>query len=172
MLKTFIVGILLGLAGAAAVYLTQEPLYESKSKLLVRYVLDRSAVYPFENQLGTAGRGGEAVMNTEMEILTSRDLAVDVAEVIGADRLLPDVGEPVTAVEASGMVVKGLTVNAGRGSNVLHVSFASGEPELARDVLRELVTAYFDRHLDIHQLRGRHHPSAKLERGAERAGFE
>ncbi|MBV8584756.1 MAG: hypothetical protein JO308_00590, partial [Verrucomicrobia bacterium] len=42
-----------GLAAAAAVYCTIPPVYESEAKLLVRYVVDRSAVDGLDTQIKT-----------------------------------------------------------------------------------------------------------------------
>ena len=73
-----------------AVYFFYPPLYESDAKLLVRYVLDRRAVDPIDNSTAstTLGATADSIINSEVEILTSWDLAVQVAEAIGPQRLL------------------------------------------------------------------------------------
>src|ERR1043165_5890598 len=79
--RTIIVCALLGIIAAAAVYLLYPPSYESQAKLLVRYVLERSAIDPVEAEKATASSSSEAdrVIGAEIEILTSWDLAVQVA---------------------------------------------------------------------------------------------
>ncbi len=69
--------------------------YESQAKLFVRYVVDRSAVDGLDSQTKTEtlGSPSESAINSEVEILTSSDLAMQVAASVGADRLLPGSGE-------------------------------------------------------------------------------
>src|SRR5215218_5724775 len=78
-----------GLVAAWLVYLFYTPLYESHAKLLVRYVVDRSPIDPVDG----AGRTSTNAIGSECEILTSRDLATQVAEALGAKRLLPAMGD-------------------------------------------------------------------------------
>jgi len=80
-----------GIIAAAAVYFLYPPSYESEAKLLVRYVLERSGVDPMEAERAGAAASNEAdrVIGTEIEILTSWDLAVQVAQALGPQRLLP-----------------------------------------------------------------------------------
>src|SRR5215475_11485830 len=70
-----------GIIAAAAFYFFEPPLYESQAKLLVRYVLERSAVDPMEAEKAAAASSlySDKVIDAEIEILTSWDLAVQVA---------------------------------------------------------------------------------------------
>src|SRR5207245_4894201 len=65
--------------------------YESQAELLVRYVLESSVVDPIEAETAAAASNteGDRVIGAEIEILTSRDLAMQVAQAIGPQRLLP-----------------------------------------------------------------------------------
>ncbi|MBX6325828.1 MAG: hypothetical protein IRY93_07310, partial [Chthoniobacterales bacterium] len=80
--RTILVCTALGLIAAAAVYLFYPPSYESQAKLLVRYVLERSGVDPVEAEKAAAASNNEAdrVIGAEIEILTSWDLAAQVAQ--------------------------------------------------------------------------------------------
>src|SRR5438552_19181979 len=51
---TIILCTLLGIIAAAAFYFLYPPVYESQAKLLVRYVLERSAVDPIEAEKAAA----------------------------------------------------------------------------------------------------------------------
>lgn len=138
---------LIGLAAAAYMYKKREPLFQSTSKLLVRYVVDRSPVDPYDTQTETGGPGGGSVLVIEQEIMTSRDVAVEVAEEIGAERLLPQATGPVTAEDAAGAVMEGLQV--GLQMNVMHVSYSNPDPHLAQDVLGQVMDTYFKKHIEI-----------------------
>ena len=62
----------LGVAAAAAVYFLNVPLYESQAKLILRYVIDRSAIDP--DMAENTGKIGDPI-NSEVQIFTSWDLA-------------------------------------------------------------------------------------------------
>ena len=144
----------LGVLGALAVYFILPPLYESEAKLFVRYVVDKGAIDGIEPQVKTPGLQSENVMNSEVEILTSVDLARQVADAIGAKRLAAQ-ADPKTQEEAAvRTIMKGLEVSAVKGTNVLSVSYKSGDKELPVPVLQELVKRYFDKHLEVHRSAG------------------
>src|SRR6266852_1165573 len=91
--RTIMLCAALGIVAAAAFYFFYPPVYESQAKLLVRYVLERSAVDPIEAEKAATASNDttDKVIGAEMEILTSWDLAVQVAQAIGPKRLLPPV---------------------------------------------------------------------------------
>jgi len=141
---------LLGLGGAATVYFTQKPLYQSEAKLLVRYVIETGSVDTY-NEMKSPGGGGGSVLITEMEILTSMDLAAEVAGAIGIEKLLPDYQGLVGPSEAARVILSNLLVESVQGGNVLRVNYKNGDPELSKVVLREVVERYFNKHLEIHR---------------------
>jgi len=142
---------LAGLIAAAAVFKLYPLVYESQAKLLVRYVLDRSVVDPIESAGG--GKTSDSVMGSEVEILTSWDLAVQVAEAIGVKRLLPN-SPTATKTEAAATVSAGLEVTSRNGGGIIFVSYQNPDPELATLVLNELVNRYFEKHLEVHRSAG------------------
>src|SRR4051812_39978531 len=77
-----------GIVAALIVFLSKRPLYMSEAKLLVRYVVEARSV---EGAVGTQVRSpdsmGEAIINSEMEILKSLDLCRDVAAAIGPEKI-------------------------------------------------------------------------------------
>ena len=52
--RTIILCALVGIVAAAAFYFFYPPVYESQAKLLVRYVLERSAIDPIEAEKAAA----------------------------------------------------------------------------------------------------------------------
>ena len=155
---------LAGLGAAATYYFLNAGVYESRAKLLVRYVVDRSAIDPNESQQKTASSVDATVINSEVEILTSSDLAVQIVDTLGVDRLLPQTrgatgatkaaAETATKAAAVESVLRGIKVEATKGSDVISVSYRNRDPELARLVLDELVKQYFDKHLEVHRSTG------------------
>lgn len=146
---------MLGIIAAAAVYFLYPPSYESQAKLLVRYVLERSAIDPVEAEKAGANSNSEAdrVIGAEIEILTSWDLAVQVAHAIGPKRLLPTVKDPSES-QAARNIINNLKVISTKGSNIIFISYKSSNPEIATLVLQELLSLYFVKHLEVHRSAG------------------
>jgi len=169
---TIILCALLGIIAAATFYFLFPPVYESQAKLLVRYVLERSAVDPIEGTKPTfqSSNDSDRVIGAEIEILTSWDLAMQVAQAIGPKRLLPPATDLLTKVahtigvkppsaaatetEAAGAISSGLKVISTKGSNIIFVSYKNRSPEMATLVLQELLSRYFVKHLEVHRSAG------------------
>src|SRR5438094_2296515 len=143
-----------GLVAAAGVWFFYPVPYASQAKLLVRYVLERSAVDPVESASTGARRSPETVVGSEVEILRSWDLAMQVAEAIGVKRLLPESSGKATTEDAASTIASGLEVVAGRESNIILVTYKNRHPEVAVAVLNELVNRYFVKHLEVHRSAG------------------
>lgn len=142
---------ILGIAAAAAYYFLTPRYYQSETKLLVKYVLDRSAVDTVESQTQTVGNNGDTLIGTEVTILSSWDLAVAVAEAVGVDRIIEGKTSEATIPNAATAILSGLEVRATRGSNVIGVTFQHPNPATPRPILDELVKRYFDKHLEVHR---------------------
>lgn len=142
---------LLGIIAAVALYSLWPASYESRAKLLVRYVLERSGVDPVEAEkaVTASSNEGDRVIGAEVEILTSWDLAVQVADAIGPKRL------GASSKEAAAMnVLSGLKVVPDKGSNIIFISYKNHDPQMATAVLQELLSRYFVKHLEVHRSAG------------------
>ena len=154
---TIILCALLGIIAAAAFYFLYPPVYESQAKLLVRYVLERSAVDSVDSTNAApqaAASSNDRVIGAEIAILTSWDLAVQVAQAIGPKRLLPRSGDAATETAAAGAVSSGLSAISSKGSNIIFVSYKNRDPQIATLVLQELLSRYFVKHLEVHRSAG------------------
>src|SRR5262245_35479616 len=142
-----------GVIAAAAVYFVYPPSYESQAKLLVRYVTERSAIDPVEAEKAAAASNSEAdrVIGAEIEILTSWDLAMQVAQALGMKRLLPPSGASATEATLAQSIASGLKVTSNKGSNIILVSYKNRNPEIPTLVLQELLSRYFIKHLEVHR---------------------
>jgi polysaccharide biosynthesis transport protein len=144
----------IGILAAAGTPFFMPPLYESRAKLLVRYVVERSAIDGMDSQGKNLGTPSESAINSEVEILTSSDLAMQVASKIGVDRLFPDSAKKATDADAALAIRKSLEVIGVKESNIISVSYKNKDPQLASEVLQELVKRYFDKHLEVHRSLG------------------
>src|SRR4029079_2788899 len=156
--RTILFSTAAGAIAAAAVYLLWPHSYESDAALLVRYVLDRSAVDPESTGTGVVGsaatKTNDTFINAEVSILTSWDLAVQVAEALGPKRVLPEAKGNPSTIAAAGAISSGLKVASTKNSNVIQVSYTNSRPEVATLVLNELVNRYFTKHLEVHRSAG------------------
>src|SRR6266567_6987119 len=148
---TIILCALLGIIAAAAFYFLYPPVYESNARLLVRYVLERSAIDPIDNtnRSNLTGKTTDSIIDAEVQILTSWDLAVQVADAVGPKRL----GAP-SKEAAAGNIILALQVTAAKGSDVIFISYKNRNPEMATLVLQELLSRYFVKHLEVHRSAG------------------
>ena len=147
---------LLGLIAAVAAYFFFPPHYESSARLLVRYVLDRSSVDSIDGATNSTAnsKNTDAIIGSEIAILTSWDLAVQVAEALGTKRLLPKSTTAPSKEAAAATVSAGLVATATKGSNIILVTYQSSDPELAPLILNELLNRYFVKHLEVHRSAG------------------
>jgi uncharacterized protein involved in exopolysaccharide biosynthesis/Mrp family chromosome partitioning ATPase len=150
--RTILLCAAVGIIAAAAFYFFYPPVYESQAKLLVRYVLERSAVDSIDSTNAApaaAASSNDRVIGAEIEILTSWDLAVQVAQAIGPKRL-----HAATESDAAGTISLGLKVISSKGSNIIFVSYKNRDPQIATLVLQELLSRYFVKHLEVHRSAG------------------
>ncbi len=149
----------LGLAAAAALFLVVKPDYQSTAKLLVRYVMDAGGVDAMgaDRRIQTPDDRGENIINSEIEILTSWDLGLAVADVIGPAKIVPPnpPGE-TNRNAAAAQIIKNLEVSVPKRSSVIVVSYRHRDPEMARKVLAEVVERYLEKHLEVHRGVGSH----------------
>ena len=83
-----------GVLLAITIWVTKPPLYSSETELLIRYVVDSKLPQGPGNdsQIKVPDLRGENIMNSEVRILTSLDLAKDVVNVVGAEKILAKAG--------------------------------------------------------------------------------
>jgi uncharacterized protein involved in exopolysaccharide biosynthesis len=140
---------LVGLIAASAIYFLVSRVYESQAKLLVRYVMERSAVDGLDSQIKTPTPENETLLNSEIEILTSSDLLRQVAESIGTNKL--GLGPDASIQDAVELIGHSLDVSVVKDTNIISVVYSSGNPNLPMPVVQELVKRYFDKHLEVHR---------------------
>ncbi len=142
---------ILGFAASAAVYANRKPFYQSESTILVEYVLSRTSIDQYQSEMSKSGGPGDQAINTEIEILKSRDVALKVAEVVGVDQLLPEAEGKGSVEDAAGKILGFTEVVVVPMNSVLHISYGSPDPKLSVVVLTELIKQYFAKHLEIHR---------------------
>lgn len=178
--QRLIAATLLLIVGAVAIYsFAATPLYEAKSTLLIK----AGREYTYRPEVGEEKPpillNREDLMNSEIEILMSRDLAAKVVERIGLLRLYPAINEPPplfslatvrrgfevvmaffegreaptepnTAMDrATKAFLDALKVEAVAKSNVVRVTYRHPEPQLAAEAVQTLVDSYKAKRLEV-----------------------
>ena len=150
--KRLIIGfVALGILGAIAVRILKPPPFVSKAKLMVHYVVESRAGNPTDpdaQNVHQVGGGVESIISSEVEILTSRDVATQVVASVGAEKILAKKGGGNDPLVAAGVVGSGIEVTPPR-SSILTVSFKHPEREIVQPVLDAILHVYMRRSWEI-----------------------
>lgn len=133
------------------------PVYESESRLLVKF--GREYVYTPEVgdqsvNMSVNRERQTAQLNTELEILRSRDLISDVVTNLGVNALYPGISDqarpsaPSQLASAVSRFASSLLAERIRDADVLRVTFRHSDPELAARALSLLVERFRAKHLE------------------------
>lgn len=128
--------------------------YEAKATVLVKF--GREYVYLPETgdaRATTPQRAGmEEAINSEVQILASRDLAARVIEVIGLQRLYPDLRDnPDAESLAVGRFRSALDLRAIERSNIINLYFRHRDAQLAAEALNKLLELFPLKRLDVYR---------------------
>ncbi len=153
----------LGLVAVMVVRSVMPHMYQSEALLLVKYVQQSKSPDQVMNSDPTVKPTdvGEGVINTELQILTSLDLAKEVAAAIGPEKLLPkealnpkrhaDANVEFNPLLAAARVVKdGLSAELPKHSPVIRVVFQHREKSMVQPVLAKILDLYLKQHAMIH----------------------
>jgi uncharacterized protein involved in exopolysaccharide biosynthesis/Mrp family chromosome partitioning ATPase len=145
-------GVALGLLGAAAVHLVRPPYYLSQAKLMVPYVVATPGTKPPSNAdeaVVPTDPGGQDILNSETEILTSLDVAANAASMVGPAKILARFGGGADLMAAAGVVASGVKVENPPQTTILLVSFKHPDPRVVQPVLDALIKTYMRKHLEV-----------------------
>ena len=93
--------------------------------------------------------GGQNIINSEIEILTSLDVAKSVVAKVGPEKILAKKGGGSDPLAAAGVVCSGIEVAPPRGS-ILMVSFKHPDAGIVQPVLSAVIHSYMLKHLEVH----------------------
>lgn len=157
---------LAGLVAAMAIYHIKAPLYESQAELLIKYV-------PETTQLGLGGDNqrvivpdsdGDDIINSEIRILLSLDVAEEAASNFGPANVLSKMGGGNNVDEAAGRIQSNLTAEpADSRSSVIVVTFKHPDPAVVQPLLQEVINAYLQKHYEIHSAGGQFEDALTME---------
>jgi uncharacterized protein involved in exopolysaccharide biosynthesis/Mrp family chromosome partitioning ATPase len=162
--------VLLSLAGilaAVALYFLKPPPYQSQAELLIQYVPQARSLslVGSDQKVIVPDSRGDDIINSEIQILTSLDLAEETVTNIGAANILAKVGGGSNAIKAAALVRNNLQGEpAAKGSSVIVVTFKHPDPQIVQPILQEVINDYFQRHYEIHSAAGQYDDALSRER--------
>jgi uncharacterized protein involved in exopolysaccharide biosynthesis len=154
---TILICTLLGVAAAATLHFRMKPKYRSEARLLVRFITDSAPMNLVnrEASVKSPDYAGASILSSEVQILTSLDLAERVVDELGPAKVLAGVGGGTNRVRAIAMIAnpKNLQVDVPPKSSVIAVSYEHPDREAAKAILEALIRKYLDKHEEIHRSR-------------------
>lgn len=97
---------------------------------------------------------GENILNSEMDLITSLDLAEEVAAAVGPSNIINTAQVEFPLAAAASVIRSRIGVDAPRRSNVLRLSFRHQDPTTTRLTLSNLVSGYLRMHARVHRALG------------------
>jgi uncharacterized protein involved in exopolysaccharide biosynthesis/Mrp family chromosome partitioning ATPase len=144
---------MLGLGIAGAVYVFLPPPFQSDAMLFIRYVLESNS--PGEpgndSKAVSPDQRGDTIINSEVEILSSMDIADQVADVVGPEKVLAKEKGPKDRDRAGAIIEKNLAIIPLPKSSVIRLVFASPDATVVQPVLTAIVDAYLKKHVEVHR---------------------
>jgi uncharacterized protein involved in exopolysaccharide biosynthesis/Mrp family chromosome partitioning ATPase len=141
-----------GFLAVLALLIFKPPLYESKAKLDILYVVQGKSFSPPGEGANTVSPNdqGQGIIQTELEILQSLDVVMEAVQTIGPEKILAKAGGGSNTNTAAALIAKSLTAESSPGSSVIQVSLQHPDPEMAQPILSEIIVCYFRKHTQVH----------------------
>ena len=143
-----------GLLAGALIFIFKPVIYSSEAKLFIRYVLEAkvpSGMAGGDQQVRTPDPGGANIINSEIEIIKSLDLAVQVVEAIGVEKILGKSNGDTNKYLAAAIIKGGLIVDVPSRSDIITIVFQHPNREIVQPVLTQLVASYSKKHVEVHR---------------------
>jgi Mrp family chromosome partitioning ATPase/uncharacterized protein involved in exopolysaccharide biosynthesis len=143
---------LLGIASSTGVFTLWPFPYTSEARLFIRYVSDARTPSDIAGPANVKlpDTRGASIVNSELEILSSRDLAVQVASNLGPRRVLGAAAHSTNIEEAAGFIWAHLTNYVPKDCDVIIMRFTAQDPEVVQPILSGIIAAYKKKYAEIH----------------------
>jgi polysaccharide biosynthesis transport protein len=146
----------LGVAIAFTAFILKPPRYRSHAQLYIRYVVESKSLNPPGDgsetlRLNTHEAG---ILDTELQILRSQDVAERVAAGVGPQKILAAMGGGNSLEAAAGVVQGYMHVFLPARGSLIAVEFEHPDPAMAREVLQQIIVAYIEKHKEMRKPAG------------------
>jgi uncharacterized protein involved in exopolysaccharide biosynthesis/Mrp family chromosome partitioning ATPase len=156
----------MGFLVAAAIYHFKTPPYASQAELLIKYVPTTQGSVEDENQkVIVPDPYGDDVINSEIRILTSLDVADEVASNFGPATILAKPGGGNSVSAAAGFIRNNLQAEPADGthSSVIVITLKHPDPKIVQPLLQAVINAYLQKHYEIHSAGGQFEDALTME---------
>lgn len=151
--------------GVAVLYALVGTTYQANMKVLVRRGRAEAPVSAGENAPFDLTRTAvtEEELNSEVELLRDDDVLRKVVEQTGVGGrdwlhiLRPGEGSAERVERAARQLAKKLKVEPVKKTNLIAISYAAGDPQVAEKVLRSVANVYLEKHMAVHRPGGELH---------------
>ena len=127
-------------------------MYQSEAKLLIKYVLESKSARQIasnnDSQMQRVDSQGESIINTELQVLSSLDLARDVARVMTPERILAKSGGGTNLEAAAALIRANIQTEVPKGSSVIRILFQHPDRTLVQPVLQQIIASYLTKHAE------------------------
>ena len=155
--KWLILGfVCLGVVGALVVRIKRPPIFVSRAELMVHYIADLRAAGTAnqEGRIVSPEPAGLNIINSELEILKSLDVATNVAAKFGPAKLLARKGGGDDLMSAAGVLSSGIETENPARTTIIAISFKHPDSKVVQPVLYALIDAYKLKHNQVHGIGG------------------
>jgi polysaccharide biosynthesis transport protein len=143
--------ILLGAAGAFAYRAMRPPYFVSQAKINIPYIKESGPTGTGNESLHPSDNGPQSILNTEVEILRSLDVASNAAAAFGPEKILARRGGGDDVMSAAGMILSGTEVEMPQHTTVLTVAFRHPDRSVVQPVLNTLIEMYMQQSINVHE---------------------
>jgi uncharacterized protein involved in exopolysaccharide biosynthesis len=152
--------VLVSLPGLAATC-ARSPIYSAQGKVLIVSDRANATIQPTEVDSLATLKLNAAIVNSEVQLIRSRDLMERVVRGLVVARNGGGVLAIANAANGEGAIgksvvdsAKRLKVTPIRNSNVIEIEYSSTEPAKAAQMVNRVIDEYLDYHADVHGHRG------------------
>ncbi len=150
-----VAGLVLGIVGAGVLWRVKRPLYYSTAELWVRYVKSTEPMMPNGGAQQIRETGSQqSVIPTEVDILTSADVAQGAAALLYAEGLGPLIvpaGWPTNDPGlATGIIGDHLKITTSPQSEMIKIRFEHPNANIASNALTRVIQVYLKKHMRLH----------------------
>jgi len=143
--------IFLGAAGAFAYRAMRPPFFVSQAKINIPYIKESGPTGTGNETLKPSDVGPQSIINTEVEILRSLDVASNAAAAFGPEKILARRGGGNDVMSAAGMILSGTEVEMPQHTTVLTVAFRHPDRSVVQPVLNALIQMYMQQSVNVHE---------------------
>ena len=143
-----------GIVGAAVIYRLKPPDYQSDAELFIKYVAENASPGPNsgETRVPVTELTPESVINSEIQVLSSFDVAKQAAADIGPEKILAKVGGGDDTNRAANFIRSHLKAAPIPRTSVIQIEFKHPDPELVQPVLGRIIDQYLKKYEEIHMM--------------------